>query len=369
MENLVTSYPNLSKEFWEGRTVLVTGHTGFKGSWLSLWLNELGAKVVGVSLGRLPGRSMFTYVCSDGGCPVSADECVDIRDSSEVCRVFSKYNPEIVFHLAAQSLVLSSYQDPLETFSTNVMGTANVLNAAIQTESVRVVINVTSDKCYSNNEEQILFRESDRLGGADPYSASKACAELVASSFGSSFFESKNKALISVRAGNVIGGGDWASYRLVPDLVDAAVNRSVLEIRSPHAVRPWQHVLDPLSGYIAAAERAFSGQEMLTNTFNFGPDLAQIRSVDSFCRAFFDSWGCGANVQIEVVKIVGKEANFLGLDSFKARRVLGWQPVWQFDQAIDKTVEWYQMFEKGESVKNLSVRQIREYMSDSGVLD
>lgn len=320
------------------RRVLLTGHTGFKGSWLALWLTRMGAKVTGLALPPATTPNHWDLLGLD-----MPERCLDIRDAKAVQEVVEAVEPEVVFHLAAQPLVRRSYRDPLETWSTNVMGTANLLEACRHTESVRAIVVVTSDKCYENMEWDRGYREDDRLGGHDPYSASKAAAELVAASFRNAFFHGANSPLLATaRAGNVIGGGDWSEDRLIPDLVRAIENGSPLEIRSPNATRPWQHVLESLSGYLALGQRLLEGKNEFADGWNFGPDRAGNRSVADVLGALETRW---PQLRWHTVNAVQPhEAGLLYLDSSKAREWLGWRPVWQLDDALDATVDWYRAY-------------------------
>lgn len=339
-------------DIYRGRRVLVTGHTGFKGAWLALWLRELGAVVTGVALPPDTEPNHWSLLDLD-----IADHRVDLRDRDRLQQVFAEARPEIVFHMAAQALVRRSYRDPLETWSTNVMGTANVLECCRLTDGVRAIVVVTTDKCYENQEWFWGYRENDRLGGHDPYSASKAATELVAASYRSAFFyESDAPLLATVRAGNVIGGGDWSEDRLIPDLVRAVSATSPLIIRSPMATRPWQHVLEPLSGYLLVGQQLFNGQSDIAGPWNFGPAPEGNRSVAEVLQRLSSNWP-------ELTwKLSGDaqphEANLLYLDSAKARAKLGWRPVWSFDEALAATVAWYRGYmEYGHVASHDQLRQ------------
>lgn len=345
---------------WRGRRVLLTGHTGFKGSWLSLWLAGLGAEVYGLALDPPDQLGLFT-VAGVGG--MLASDCrADIRDFEAVRACFQAARPEVVFHLAAQPLVTDGYEFPLETFATNVQGTAHVLEAARQVDTVRAAVVVTTDKCYENKEWLHPYRENDRLGGHDPYSSSKACAELVTAAFRSSYFSAPDRSLpaATARAGNVIGGGDWAANRLLPDCVRAFRAGGTLRLRYPQAVRPWQHVLDPLAGYVALAERLLGPEGVrFAQGWNFGPDVADSRSVGEVSRD-----ACGLlGVAVEILSDVPRlhEAGLLRLDSTLAREMLGWQPQWRLEQAIAETVEWYLRWADGDDMLAFSRGQIDRY--------
>ncbi|MBX9629214.1 MAG: CDP-glucose 4,6-dehydratase [Burkholderiales bacterium] len=347
--------------FWRERRVFLTGHTGFKGGWLSLWLESLGAKVTGYSLA--PPTTPSFYLAGRVETGVNSITG-DIRDQDQLKEAMSRADPEIVFHLAAQSLVRASYTTPVETFATNVMGTAHVLEAARSCRSLKSVVVVTSDKCYENREWVWPYREDEAMGGHDPYSASKGCTELVTAAFRRSFFSnsggSAHAFVGSARAGNVIGGGDWAFDRLVPDIVRAASAGQPVRIRNPRAVRPWQHVLEPLSGYIALAENlALEGQAFATG-WNFGPWESDTRPVEWIARKVVENWGDGASWILDAASHV-HEAHLLKLDSVKARTLLGWRPRLDLETALAWTVSWYKAHAKGEDMRRFSLDQIRQY--------
>ena len=325
--------------FWLGRRVLVTGHTGFKGSWLALWLRRLGAEVIGYALP--PSTMPSHYELADVGSDMRSI-FADVRDAQQMHNAFAEARPEIVFHLAAQSLVRASYEIPRETYEVNVIGTANLLDAVRAWGSVRAVVIVTSDKCYENREWSWGYRESDPLGGHDPYSSSKACAEILTAAYRSSYFSDPQAARIaSARAGNVIGGGDWARDRLIPDLVTAfAAGRKPL-IRNPHAIRPWQFVLDPLYGYLLLAERLCAPDgDSFAEAWNFGPEDRDVRSVGAVVDRVAGLWGDGATVERDA-RQHPHEAQFLKLDSSKARARLGWSSRLDVENALTWTVRWY----------------------------
>ncbi len=340
---------------FRGKRVMVTGHTGFKGSWLALWLTELGAHVTGFSLPPKtePNHWDLLHLSLDN------DHRLDIRDLAALQRVFHKDQPDIVFHLAAQPLVRRSYRDPIETWSTNVMGTANVLEASRQTASVRAIITITTDKCYENREWPWGYREIDRLGGHDPYSASKAAAELVAASYRSAFFNTATAPLLATaRAGNVIGGGDWSEDRLIPDLVRALQNHQSVAIRSPQATRPWQHVLESLSGYLLLGQKLIEGNKNFDGAWNFGPERSGNRTVADILNRLQTHWPEMRWHQTAASQ--PHEANLLYLDSAKAHAQLGWQPVWDLDTTLEKTAQWYRAWLTNQEV--ISRQQLSAYI-------
>ncbi len=341
---------------WQGRRVLLTGHTGFKGAWLSLWLRQLGAEVTGLSLAPHTEPNLFTAArVGDEMHSVLGD----IRDPATVESVFEEARPEIVFHMAAQALVRSSYSDPVGTYATNVMGTVHVLDAVRRSPSTRAVVVVTSDKCYENREWAWPYRETDTLGGHDPYSNSKGCAELVAAAFRSSFFGNAGPAIATARAGNVIGGGDWALDRLVPDAVRAFERKEVLHIRNPAAIRPWQHVLEPLRGYLALAEALHDHGARFAGPWNFGPAADAVQPVSAVAGALAKFWP-GARWEVTPGEHP-HEANTLCLDCSKARAELGWSAALRFEQAVEETAGWYARFLAGESAQALCREQLARY--------
>jgi CDP-glucose 4,6-dehydratase len=323
---------------YQGRRVLLTGHTGFKGSWLALWLTAMGARVTGIALAPPTQPNHWDLL----GLAV-AEHRIDIRDAAAIRRIVANENPEVVFHLAAQPLVLRSYEDPVETWSTNVMGTANLLEACRDAPDLRAIVIVTSDKCYENRGKPQGYREGDRLGGYDPYSASKAATELVADSYRKAFFHAPGTPLLATaRAGNVIGGGDWAADRLIPDLVRAQAMQASLGIRSPNATRPWQHVLESLSGYLQLGAKLAAGDRSFAEAWNFGPPAADARSVSAVLSQMQTQWP-GLRWHVDAAD-APHEADVLALDSTKARTRLGWRPVWSLEQAIEATAGWYRNF-------------------------
>ncbi len=344
--------------------MLLTGHTGFKGSWLALWLGSLGAKVAGCSVDVPTDPSLFE-AASVG--KTLQHELGDVRDLAVLRALFEKFRPEVVFHLAAQSLVRVSYEDPVGTYATNVIGTANVLEAARRAPSARAIVIVTSDKCYQNVESGRGYTETDALGGRDPYSSSKGCAELVTAAYRTSFFDpathaAHGVAIASARAGNVIGGGDWSRDRLIPDAYRAAVGKKPVRIRSPDAVRPWQHVLEPLGGYLLLAERLWSDGARFAEGWNFGPAESDARPVAEVMDRLAKIWGSGVRWERDR-DAHPHEAMLLQLDCSKAGAKLGWRPRMTLETALEWTVEWYQAFLRGEDVKRLSEQQIGRYQA------
>jgi len=340
---------------YKGKRVLVTGHTGFKGSWLSLWLQKLGAEVSGMALPASTTPNHHALLA------LQVEEHIqDIRDAAAVEKIMAAVKPEIVFHLAAQPLVRRSYRDPLETYSTNVMGTANVLEACRKTPAVRAIVAITTDKCYENLEIDRGYDETDRLGGHDPYSASKAAAELVITSYRKSFFSTQGAALLaSARAGNVIGGGDWSEDRLIPDLARAVAAQQPLVIRSPKATRPWQHVLEPLAGYLRIGQLLLEGQREAAGAYNLGPDDASNQSVETVLNALAKNWPA-VHWQLDAAP-QPHEAKLLHLKSDKAKRELGWQGIWSLEQCLAATAEWYRAYIDNKSV--LTAGQLDDYIA------
>lgn len=344
--------------FWAGRRVLVTGHTGFKGCWLTLWLSRLGAEVTGYALPATAGSLFETAAVAGKMMSVEAD----IRDLDRLRGVFAQQKPEIVFHLAAQAIVRDSYADPSGTFSSNVMGTVNVLEAIRTTPSVATAVMITTDKVYENREWLWGYREGDTLGGHDPYSNSKACCELAISCWRRSFFAEGGPRIASARAGNVIGGGDWATDRLVPDIVRALASGREIVIRSPKSIRPWQHVLEPLHGYLILAEALAEGREFPDPAFNFGPAEDEARPVDWMVEAICKRWGEGACWRLDE-GFNPHEAKTLRLDCSRAHAELGWCPVSGLAETLDWIVDWYRDFSKGGSALELTLKQIEHYES------
>lgn len=347
---------------YKNKVVLVTGHTGFKGSWLSIWLNSLGAKVVGYSLD--PASESDNFMVTNIKDKI-VDIRGDIREESKLQQVFEKYNPEFVFHLAAQPLVRLSYEIPKETYEVNVMGTLNILECIRKSTSVKAAVIITTDKCYENKEQLTGYKETDPMGGFDPYSSSKGCAELLISSYVNSFFNLNNynnhkKAISSARAGNVIGGGDWAKDRLVPDCMRALMNNKTIEIRNPHSVRPWQHVLEPLGGYLLLGSKLYENGVKYSGGWNFGPESSSLISVNKIVNLIIENWESGQYVDIPSENSL-HEAKLLSLDITKAKTKLNWFPVLNIEECINLTTEWYKQFSHGADMYSICMDQIHYY--------
>jgi CDP-glucose 4,6-dehydratase len=345
----------VNMSFWKGKKVFITGHTGFKGSWLSLWLQRMGAVVTGYALAPPSEPNMFTLAkVIEGMVSIKGD----IRDYERLKFAIAECQPDVVFHLAAQALVRKSYQTPLETLTTNIIGTANLLEAARFISKVRAIVNVTSDKCYSNQEWIWGYRETDGLGGHDPYSCSKGCSELVTDAYIKSFCSEKDSVTISsARAGNVIGGGDWGEDRLVPDIIRAIINNQPVSIRHPDAIRPWQHVLEPLNGYLLLAEKCFTEGHSFSGPWNFGPNYENDLPVSALADVIIKSWNYEKGWFFERTDEL-HEANYLRLDSSKAKRVLGWQPVFDFKDTVQLTTEWYKAYMEKSDLYQQTIEQI-----------
>lgn len=358
MENMVRT----RSDTWAGRKVFVTGHTGFKGGWLALWLNRLGAVVHGYALNPPTSPSMFD--ASEVSSVMASDIRADLADLSRLKEAISETNPEVVFHLAAQALVRESYHDPIATFASNVTGTAHLLEAVRGVSSVRAVVIITTDKVYENREWAYPYREIDALGGHDPYSASKAAAEIVAASYRASFHDRSDAPthVATARAGNVIGGGDWAADRLVPDCFRAFAYKQAVRLRFPDAVRPWQHVLEPLAGYIQLAELLLSscGADY-ARAWNFGPDIHGDATVGQIAQIVADYWGEGAEVELFPSDGNPHEAGLLRLDSSSSRTMLCWKPRWSIPEALKHTVDWHHAWLRGENMTKVSLAQIAAY--------
>lgn len=347
-----------SPHFWRGRNVLLTGHTGFKGAWMALWLSKMGAKITGVSLPPASTPNLFTLA---NIADLSNSHFVDIRDANAVSTIVNKAQPEIVLHLAAQALVRPGYKDPLATFATNVMGTANVLNSLRGVASVKAVVAVTTDKVYKNLEHVYPYRETDVLGGYDPYSASKAASEIIISSYRDSYLAEQGVAVASGRAGNVIGGGDWSVDRLVPDAIRAWNSNLPLEIRRPNAVRPWQHVLEPLNGYLVLAEKLYTDIS-LAGPYNFGPQTHEAATVRKVIELANQVYGCGSVTWGDGTSGL-HEAGLLALEIAKARAVLGVSPRWSLSETVQRTMEWYKQQSNGTIAYSLCEADISAFIN------
>ena len=347
----------VNRKFWKGKRVFITGHTGFKGGWLSLWLADMGAVVYGYALKPPTEPNFFT----EGELPdkLAESTIADIRDTKVLQQAIQNAQPEIVFHLAAQPLVRYSYTAPLETYAVNVMGTVNLLEAVRQAPTIKAVVNITTDKCYENHEWIWPYSENEAMGGSDPYSSSKACSELVTAAYRLSFLEPIGIHLASARAGNVIGGGDWAADRLIPDFLKAIDAQQTLTIRSPKAIRPWQHVLEPLAGYLILARGLYEYGNPFAEAWNFGPEESDARPVqwivENLCNQVQGaSWQCDASPQPH-------EANSLKLDSSKAKHQLGWHPRWNLQTALGMTLRWHKAWREGQDMTAVSLEQIYHY--------
>ncbi|WP_404335674.1 CDP-glucose 4,6-dehydratase [Sphingomonas sp. MMS12-HWE2-04] len=344
--------------FWSQRRVLLLGHTGFKGSWLAVWLQMMGAKVHGLALAPPEAPNLYNAA----GVAAGMSETIgDIRDPAVVDAALAASEAEVVLHLAAQPLVRQSYRDPVETYATNVMGTVHILDAVRRADHVRAVVNVTTDKCYENREWVWGYREDEAMGGYDPYSSSKGCSELVTSAWRRSYFADRGIGLASARAGNVIGGGDWAKDRIVPDLLRAFEAGNPALVRNPNAIRPWQHVLEPLSGYLVLAERLFVGDEAAASAWNFGPAEGDALPVREIADRLAASYGSGAS-WVTSTEPQPHEANFLKLDISKARTYLDWHPTWPIGRALEMIVAWHRGWATGEDTRHLCELQIGEYL-------
>lgn len=357
----------IDPNFWRKKRVFLTGHTGFKGSWLSLWLSGMGAEVTGYALPPPTEPSLFQACQIDNNVK---SICADIRDGRTLTQAILTARPEIVIHMAAQALVRKSYENPVETYAVNVLGTVNLLEAVRSCPGIKAVINVTTDKCYENREWTWGYRENEALGGYDPYSSSKACSELVTAAYRSSFFhpqayDQHKVALASARAGNVIGGGDWAADRLIPDLVKSLLAGEKIKLRNPEAVRPWQHVLEPLSGYLTLAQKLCIDGPEYAEAWNFGPNDSDTRSVAWVAKTLCRQWG--GNALYEITQgAQPHEAAVLKLDCSKSRSKLAWSPRWNLEEGIGKVVEWYQAYQAKQDLPSLCFRQIEEYTNTLG---
>ena len=351
----------IDTSFWQGRKVFLTGHTGFKGSWMSLWLKQLGAEVTGYALSAPTSPSLF----HDADVEQSLKGHIqgDINDLNLLTKSMQLFQPEIVIHMAAQSLVRDSYINPVNTYKTNVIGTVNLFESIRKTSSVKVILNITTDKCYENKEWPWGYRENDHMGGHDPYSSSKACSELVSSAYRRSFFQESGIALATARAGNVIGGGDWAVDRIVPDAMRAFMSSKSLLVRNPKAVRPWQHVLEPLSGYLLLCQKLLNNPKDYANAWNFGPTDKDTQPVSFLADIMMHSWGNSAKWH-EDDSSHPHEAFYLKLDCSKVRTVLKFEPIWGLERALDETVKWYKAWHNQEDINEFTLRQIELYQRE-----
>ncbi len=357
LENVVKA---VDTKFWKNKRVFVTGHTGFKGSWLSLWLNDLGAEVKGYALAPETTPSLFDIASV---ADVVDSEVGDIRDLNQLKNSMTSFNPDILIHMAAQPLVRLSYKEPVETYDTNVMGTVKVLEAARSCPNLKAIVSVTTDKCYENKEWVWGYREDEPMGGFDPYSSSKGCAELVTSAYRRSFMQEKGVGLASARAGNVIGGGDWSADRLIPDILHAFEKGDDVVIRNPKSTRPWQHVLEPLSGYLVLAQKLYDNPQAYAEGWNFGPHDDDAKPVDWILNHMVTKWGSGADWKLDEGDHP-HEAGYLKLDISKAKSRLQWQPTWHLEDTLERIVQWHQAWLNQENMQAVCLNEIQDYMSD-----
>ncbi|MDF1760617.1 MAG: CDP-glucose 4,6-dehydratase [Coxiellaceae bacterium] len=351
----------MKKDFWHGKKVLITGHTGFKGSWLSLWLLSLGAEVSGYALEPKTQTSLFSLL----KLKKRIDHTIaDIRDFESLKKTVRRVSPDVIFHLAAQPLVRQSYIEPVYTYQTNIMGTVNVLEAIRNSSTHCALLNVTTDKCYENNESFYRYRETDPMGGYDPYSSSKACSEIISSAYARSFFSKhiEGAMVATARAGNVIGGGDWSSDRLIPSVITAVLSNESIKIRNPRAIRPWQHVLEPLYGYLLLAEKLYDYPNEYSGAWNFGPNEESVISVESLLKIIRNHWGVGCNWSEESNSNL-HEASVLLLDSTKSNEKLSWKPRFELDEQVGFTISWYKSWSNNANMLKITLDQISEYES------
>lgn len=355
MENLV----KMNKKFWKNKKVFITGHTGFKGAWLSVWLHMLGAKVKGYSLE--PNTEPSLFKCVQNSINIQS-EIGDIRNIDTLQKSILSFNPELIIHMAAQPLVRLSYKNPIETYEVNVIGTANILEASRNCDSLKAILNVTTDKCYHNKEIDYAYKEFDALGGYDPYSSSKAASELVTSSYRNSYFNNLKIGLASARAGNVIGGGDWSEDRLVPDIFKSIESGKPLLIRNPSSIRPWQHVLEPLAGYLTLLEALYNDPLNFNEAWNFGPEEKDSKSVEWIVNKIINSYP-DSNWSVDKDNHP-HEANTLKLDISKAKNNLSWKPRWNLEYTIQKIIDWHKAYDKSEDILSVCSKQIEQYSKD-----
>lgn len=355
---------SVAPDFWKGKKVFLTGHTGFKGSWLSLWLQSMGARVKGFALAPPTTPALFNEARVSQG---MESEIGDIRDLQTVTASMTAFDPDVVIHMAAQPLVRLSYREPVETYATNVMGTIHVLEAARKCPSVRAIVNVTTDKCYENREWEWGYRENEPMGGHDPYSNSKGCVELVTSAYRQSFFNGTDTAaLASARAGNVIGGGDWAEDRLIPDILRAIGKGAPVIVRNPNATRPWQHVLEPLGGYLVLAQHLWSGGQKFAQGWNFGPKDEDARPVEWILNHMVSAWGAGASWKLDADP-QPHEARYLKLDVSKAHMHMQWSPTWGLEKTLTYIIDWQRAWLRGDDMKACCIDEIADYMAAMAV--
>jgi CDP-glucose 4,6-dehydratase len=361
MESMGRLNGKVNPSFWRGKKVFVTGHTGFKGSWLSLWLQDMGAVVKGYALEPNTTPNLFT----EANVGLNMDsEIGDITDLKRITNSMIAFNPEVLIHMAAQPLVRLSYKEPVLTYATNVMGTVNVLEAARKCTKLKAIVSVTTDKCYENKEWAWGYRESEPMGGHDPYSSSKGCAELVTAAYRKSFFNESNSAfLASARAGNVIGGGDWSDDRLIPDILKAFENKESVIIRNPMATRPWQHVLEPLSGYLLLAQHLYEGGGSYAEGWNFGPKDEDCKPVSWILDKMVAKWGKGAAWELDKNNNP-HEAGYLKLDCSKAAMQLNWRPKWNLEDTLESIINWYQHYLSGKNIKEQCLLEIANFQNN-----
>ena len=358
MENVVKKIRKVDPNFWIGKKVFITGHTGFKGSWLSLWLQNMDANLKGYALNPDNNPNLFNTARIDSG---MISHIGDIRDLKKLTESLVDFEPEIIIHMAAQPLVRESYINPIETYQTNVMGTLNLLEASKKLKNLKSVVIITTDKCYENKEIDIGYKESDPMGGYDPYSSSKGCCELLVSSYRRSFFnEKKSPAIATARAGNVLGGGDWSEDRLVPDILKSFENNKKAIIRFPDSIRPWQHVMDPLSGYLILAENLYKFGHDYASSWNFGPDYEDCKTVKWIVKEISERWAGDVKWAVEK-HIQPHEAKLLKLDCSKAKKLLNWYPIWNLGETLDLVINWHRSWVEIADMREITLEQINNY--------